>query len=184
VAALNTGNNLLYIIVAAMLAAIAVSGIASAFCLNGLELDLKLPDHIFARKDVAGTVCIRNPRKWIPSLSISAVPVETAKALKRWRWVATTFPVPPWRPPERQWLQLPDRKLRRVAVDSSSGVFHESAYFPLVPPGLQLQAQLPKARTISGKIQSLDTIPFRLPGQDQAPGTRTRGSNLSRSRAI
>src|SRR5690349_8575604 len=59
VAALNTGNNLLYIIVAAMLAAIAVSGIASAFCLNGLELDLKLPDHIFARKDVAGTVCIR-----------------------------------------------------------------------------------------------------------------------------
>src|SRR5258708_7246313 len=48
IAALNTGNNLLYIIVAAMLAAIAVSGIASALCLRRLELDLKIPDHIFA----------------------------------------------------------------------------------------------------------------------------------------
>src|SRR5215469_7043680 len=48
IAALNTGNNLLYIIVAAMLAAIIVSGIASAICLHGLELRLKVPDHIFA----------------------------------------------------------------------------------------------------------------------------------------
>ena len=163
VAALNTGNNLLYIIVAAMLAAIAVSGIASAFCLSGLELDLKLPDHIFARKDVAGTVCIRNPRRWIPSLSISAVPVETANALKRWRWVATTFPVPPWRPPERQWLQLPDRKLRRVAVDSSSGVFHESAYFPLVPPGLQLQAEVKLNFQRRGRYQEKFSLSTRFP---------------------
>src|SRR5437764_138889 len=108
----------------------------AAICLRDLQLDLKLPDHIFACKDIAATVCVRNPRRWMPSLSISAVPVETAKAQKKWRWVATTFPVPPWRPPERQWLRLPDRKLRRVAVDPASGVFHESAYFPLLPPGL------------------------------------------------
>src|SRR6202158_606577 len=140
IAALNTGNNLLYIVVAAMLAAIVVSGIASALCLRGLELELKIPDHIFAETEVPGTVCVRNPRLWIPSLSISATPAEknSDKARKRWSWVATTFPVPPWRPPERQWLQLPDRKLRRVLVDSSSGVFHESAYFPLIPPSVQL----------------------------------------------
>ena len=53
VAALNTGNNLLYMIVAAMLAAIAVSGIASAVCLRGLELDLKIADHIFAGVETA-----------------------------------------------------------------------------------------------------------------------------------
>src|ERR1700746_4016602 len=40
VAALNTGNNLLYVIVAAMLAAILVSGLASAVVLRGLELDV------------------------------------------------------------------------------------------------------------------------------------------------
>src|SRR5580704_13553892 len=43
IAALNTGNNLLYIIVAAMLAAIMVSGFASALVLRDLELDVRLP---------------------------------------------------------------------------------------------------------------------------------------------
>src|SRR6266571_2494242 len=75
IAALNTGNNLLYIIVAAMLAAIVVSGIASSVCLRGLELELKVPEHLFAGTDVAATVCVRNPRRWFPSLSVSAVPV-------------------------------------------------------------------------------------------------------------
>jgi uncharacterized protein (DUF58 family) len=162
VAALNTGNNLLYIVVAAMLAAIAVSGIASALCLRGLELDLKVPDHIFARTDVAATLCVRNPRRWMPSLSISAVPAETAKMRKRWRWVATTFPVPPWRPPERQWLQLPDRKLRRVA-DPSSGVFHESAYFPLLPPETQLQAEVKLNFSKRGRYQEKFSLSTRFP---------------------
>src|SRR5437899_1221100 len=67
IAALNTGNNLLYIIVAAMLAAIIVSGIASSICLSGLELELEVPEHLFAGTDVVATVCVRNPRRGIPS---------------------------------------------------------------------------------------------------------------------
>src|SRR6266699_2317119 len=79
IAALNTGNNLLYIIVAAMLSAIGVSGIASAVSLRGLRLELKLPDHIFAGTEIGATVCVQNPRGWIPSLSISAIPIERNK---------------------------------------------------------------------------------------------------------
>ncbi len=163
IAALNTGNNLLYIIVAAMLAAIAVSGIASAFCLRRLELDLKIPDHIFAGTEIEATVCVRNPRRWVPSLSISAVPIEKSKESKRWRWVATTFPVPPWRPPERQWLQLPDRKLRRVTIGSPSGVFHQSAYFPLIPPGAQLQAEVKLNFRRRGRYQERFSLSTRFP---------------------
>src|SRR6185437_14334074 len=48
IAALNTGNNLLYIIVAILLAAMLVSGIASTVCLRGLELEVRIPEHIFA----------------------------------------------------------------------------------------------------------------------------------------
>ena len=48
IAALNTGNNLLYIIVAAMLAAIMVSGFASAIVLRDLELEVRFPEHVFA----------------------------------------------------------------------------------------------------------------------------------------
>src|SRR5213080_4724970 len=163
IAALNTGNNLLYIIVAAMLAAIVVSGIASSVCLRGLELELRVPEQIFAGTDVAATVCVRNPRRWIPSLSVSAVPVEKQKERLRWRWVATRFPVPPWRPPERQWLQLPDRKLRRVTVDTGSGVFHQSAYFPLVPPGTHLQAEVKLKFRRRGRYQERFSLSTRFP---------------------
>jgi len=163
IAALNTGNNLLYIIVAAMLSAIGVSGIASAVSLRGLQLELKLPDHIFAGTEIGATVCVHNPRLWIPSLSISAIPIERNKQSKRWRWVATTFPVPPWRPPERQWLQLPDRKLRRVTVGSPSGVFHESAYFPLIPPRAKLQAEVKLNFRRRGRYQERFSLSTRFP---------------------
>ena len=163
VAALNTGNNLLYIIVAAMLAAIAVSGLASSICLYRLELDLKIPDHIFAGTEIPATVSVRNPRGWLPSLSVSAVPIEKEKQRNRWRWVATTFPVPPWRPPERQWLQLPDRKLRRVTIGEPSGVFHQSAYFPLIPPRSQLQAEVKLTFRRRGKYQERFSLSTRFP---------------------
>src|ERR1700687_2642215 len=76
VAALNTGNNLLYVIVAAMLAAILVSGVASAIVLRNLELDIRLPDQIFAGRPTQGRILIRNRRRWLPSFSISVVPLK------------------------------------------------------------------------------------------------------------
>lgn len=163
IAALNTGNNLLYVIVATMLAAIAVSGVASALCLRGLELDLKVPEHIFAGVDVAATICVRNPRRWLPSLSVSAVPIEKNKPQKRWQMVATKFPVPPWRPPEKQWLQLPDRKLHRILINNASGVFHESAYFPLLLPGSQLQAEVRLKFPQRGRYQERFSLSTRFP---------------------
>src|ERR1700687_2700779 len=60
VAALNTGNNLLYVIVAAMLAAILVSGVASAIVLRDLELDIRLPEQVFAGRPTLGKIVIRN----------------------------------------------------------------------------------------------------------------------------
>ena len=163
IAALNTGNNLLYIIVATMLAAIAVSGIASSVCLDKLEMELKIPEHIFAGVEVRGTICVRNPRRWLPSLSVSAIPADQKRDRKRWSWVATKFPVPPWRPPERQWLQLPDRKLRRVLVDSGSGVFHESAYFPMLLPKTQLQGEVKLRFRKRGRYQERFSLSTRFP---------------------
>src|SRR6185312_1304539 len=49
IAALNTGNNLLFIVVAAMLAAVLVSGIASTLVLFGLTLRLAIPEHEIGR---------------------------------------------------------------------------------------------------------------------------------------
>src|SRR6058998_2389643 len=68
IAALNTGNNLLYIIVAAMLAAILISGIASAAVLRHLEVELRLPEHVFAGTAFSGAILLRNRRRWVPEL--------------------------------------------------------------------------------------------------------------------
>ncbi len=177
IAALNTGNNLLYIIVAILLAAMLISGVASTVCLRGLELEIRIPEHIFANVEVFGTIAVRNPSRWRPSLSISAIPAETVKEKKKWSWVATRFPVPPWRPPERQWIQLPDRKLRRVTIDTGSGVFHQSAYFPLLPPGTQLQAEVRLRFRRRGRYQERFSLSTRFPF---AFLTKTRRMALSK----
>jgi len=69
VAALNTGNNLLFIVVAAMLGAVLVSGVVSAVMISGLEIELHLPHHVFAGQNYAGAVLVRN-RRWFPAFSI------------------------------------------------------------------------------------------------------------------
>ena len=81
IAALNTGNNLLYIVVAAMLAAILVSGVVSAWVLRWLELDVRLPEHVFAGRAVAGRIVLHNPRRCLPSFSIRVV--STRKKRKK-----------------------------------------------------------------------------------------------------
>src|ERR1700691_3118311 len=69
IAALNTGNNLLYIVVAAMLAAILVSGVISALVLRGLELNVRLPNQVFAGREITGSVELHNNRRFLPSFS-------------------------------------------------------------------------------------------------------------------
>jgi uncharacterized protein (DUF58 family) len=143
IAALNTGNNLLYIIVAAMLAAILVSGLASAAVLHDLELDVRLPEHVFAGRATLGRIVLRNPRRWLPSFSVSVVPIKQSRGAKHWQWLPTTFAVPPGRPPEKQWLKLPDRRLRRIsAKQAPPDIFEGAAYFPYVPAGGELKADL------------------------------------------
>jgi len=145
IAALNTGNNLLYIVVAAMLAAILVSGFVSAWVLRYLELDIHLPEHVFAGRPVFGRIELRNPRRLLPSFSVRVVSTrkKRKKTAKQWQWEATTFRFPFNRPPDQQWLQIPDRRLRRVTVlPPPPGIFQGMAYFPFLPPHSEANADV------------------------------------------
>lgn len=145
IAALNTGNNLLYIVVAAMLAAIIVSGYVSALILRRLELDMHLPEHVFAARPVLGRIVLRNPRKTLPSFSVRVVSrrKKKRKLSKEWQWEAATFAFPFNRPQEEQWLQIPDWKLRRVErISPPPGIFPGMAYFPFVPPKTEATADV------------------------------------------
>jgi uncharacterized protein (DUF58 family) len=145
IAALNTGNNLLYIVVAAMLAAILVSGMVSAVVLRRLELDVRVPEHVFAGRAVPGRIVLRNPRRFLPSFSIFVLSTRKSrkKPEKQWRWERATFAFPFNRPREEQWLRLPDRRLRRVTIaPDPPGIFPGIAYFPFLPPRKELSADL------------------------------------------
>jgi uncharacterized protein (DUF58 family) len=146
IAALNTGNNLLYIVVAAMLAAILVSGIVSALVLRGLELQVRLPEHVFAGRSVVGRIALHNSRRFLPSFSIRVVPArrkKEKKPRKQWRWEPATFAFPPNRAPENQWLKLRDWRVKRVhVIPPAPGIFEGMIYFPYLPPGANLTADL------------------------------------------
>src|ERR1700680_35217 len=69
-AAFLSANNLLFLILAAMLSTLLVSGFISKLGLAGLELDLVLPEHISARRKVRAGIRLKNLKTWIPSFSI------------------------------------------------------------------------------------------------------------------
>jgi uncharacterized protein (DUF58 family) len=155
IAALNTGNNLLYIVVAALLSAILVSGIASALVLRNLELEVNLPERVFAERPMLARLVLRNERKWLPSFSIRVVPAKR-KAVKRWRWEAYTLGVPRNRPPESQWIRVPDRRLRRVLETPDKPILQQAVYFPFLAAGQQLRADLEMTFPARGRYSDKD----------------------------
>jgi uncharacterized protein (DUF58 family) len=69
-AAVNTGNNLLFLVLGCLLAGILISGVLSRAVLTGIELRLELPERLFAEQPVLATVEIRNEKEIWPSLSL------------------------------------------------------------------------------------------------------------------
>jgi uncharacterized protein (DUF58 family) len=143
VAALNTGNNLLFIVVSAMLAAIIVSGVASAAMLQRVEMELTLPEHVFANDGVIGRGNLRNTSRWWPAFSISIVPPKVKAARIRWVLHRSMFRWPPKAAPEQQWLKVPDLYLSRVVIPAvRAEILKDPVYFPYVPPNASANAEV------------------------------------------
>jgi len=78
-AALNTGNNLLFMILASLLAGIIISGVVSRMVLTGVELSLELPEHIFAGQPILATAELRNEKQSLPSFSLLMIGEQEQK---------------------------------------------------------------------------------------------------------
>lgn len=72
-ASVNTGNNLLFMILACSLAGILISGILSRAVLTGIDLKFDLPEHIFAEQPVLAELELRNEKQAWPSFSLRVV---------------------------------------------------------------------------------------------------------------
>ncbi|MCU1232634.1 MAG: hypothetical protein JWP63_601, partial [Candidatus Solibacter sp.] len=68
--AIVSANNLLFLIAAAMMATLLISGLVSRLCLAGLELDFQVPEHIPAGRSVPARLFVRNHKWLLPSFSI------------------------------------------------------------------------------------------------------------------
>src|SRR6185437_11343271 len=140
IAALNTANNVLFIVLAAMLAAIIVSGLASAAVIRRLDLDMAMPQNAFAGKPVAVRVRLTNPRLWMPAFSVKVfTPAGKKKRVPEWEWQKTEFIFPR----RRQWLRLPDYTLRRKApAQRTAQLLTRPVYFPYVGARDTAEAQV------------------------------------------
>ena len=82
-AALNTGNNLLFVTLACLLGGILISGIISQVVLSGVELRLDLPEHIFAKQPVLALAELENHKTMLPSFSLRLVGSGTSRSQRK-----------------------------------------------------------------------------------------------------
>ncbi len=83
VAAVNTGNNLFYLLLAMMLSLIVVSGLLSEQCVRRLNFHRHVPDLIMANEPTMVTVSLTNRSRWLPSFSIRLLDVAYGQDLDR-----------------------------------------------------------------------------------------------------
>lgn len=82
-AAINTGNNLLYLLLAMMLSLIVMSGVLSEQCLRRLYIQRRLPEHIFAGFPGTAYFSIANRKSRLPSFSIRILDVIDEQLIDR-----------------------------------------------------------------------------------------------------
>jgi uncharacterized protein (DUF58 family) len=75
-AAINTSNNLLYMILSALLAVMLLSGFLSGLNFRVLSLRARLPEYCFAKQPFQMTVAVKNPKRVFPTFSLSVGAVD------------------------------------------------------------------------------------------------------------
>jgi uncharacterized protein (DUF58 family) len=119
-AALNTGNNLLFLILSSLIAVILMSGILSSITLSGVAMRLELPEHIFAGRAVRALVELENEKLTLPSFSLR---VEAAK--KKNSPAAALLDTPVYFP----YLPKRDRVRRSVPITfARRGTYRQDAF--------------------------------------------------------
>jgi hypothetical protein len=73
-AAINTSNNLLYIVLSALLAVLILSGFLSALNFRSVGTAIRIPSHCYAGEPFPITVQVRNEKTVFPTFAISFEP--------------------------------------------------------------------------------------------------------------
>jgi uncharacterized protein (DUF58 family) len=148
-AALNTGNNLLFMVLACLLAGLLISGLLSRVVLGGIDVSLELPEHIFARRTNLAVAELHNEKQMTPSFSISLVSEDAPQAKKN----TLASPLPKILDRPVYFPYIPHRQTVRQSVELTfprRGVYRQDA--------LGLRTRFPfgflqKTRRVNSKIE-------------------------------
>lgn len=150
VAAINTGNNMLYLALSMNLSLVILSGVLSEWCIRGLSVRVRHAAEAFASRDSLLAVTCASGRKRFPSLSVTCMlSIDGAPCAVRFPEIpagGSVTRVVSWRP------------ARRGAVSSASGTV--STLFPF--------ALFEKSADIAGDVV---LVVYPRPAEAQRPET-------------
>ena len=173
VAAINTGNNLFYLLLAMMLSLILVSGIVAEYCLRRLEFSRHLPDLLFANEPATATLVVKNRKARLPSFSLQIVDVHSGHDGE------PRMEIPQLAPQASTLLSYPLLAKRRgqwrldgvqVATAFPFGLFVKKAFYPVEASIIVCPQIAPLADT---RLQQLLTT-----GRELTLNRRGYGSDL------
>jgi hypothetical protein len=125
-AAMNTGNNLLFMVLACLLAGLLISGLLSRIVLGGIEVRLELPEHIFSQRTILAVAELYNSKQVTPSFSVSLVSEEAPKGRKN----ASARPAPPILDRPVYFPYIPHQQTIRQTVELTfprRGIYRQDA---------------------------------------------------------
>ena len=172
-AAINTGNNLLFLILACLVASILMSGILSSITLAGVEMRLELPEHIFAGQMVRGSVELENEKAMLPSFSLRVEGVKKKEAA-----TAALLPTPVYFP------YLPRQEAVKQSVPlqfARRGLYQQEAFRIVTrfPFGFLQKARRLDLKSEALVYPSVEATPELL---DVLPGIQGAIESLSKGR--
>lgn len=150
VAAINTGNNMLYLALSMNLSLVILSGVLSEWCIRGLSVRVRHAAEAYASRDSLLAVTCASGRTRFPSLSVScALSIDGATLAVRFPEVpagGSVTRVVSWRP------------ARRGAISGASGVV--STLFPF--------ALFEKSADVAGDVS---LVVYPRPAEAEGPET-------------
>jgi uncharacterized protein (DUF58 family) len=172
-AAINTGNNLFYLLLAMMLSLIVLSGFLSEQCLRRLEFHRHLPEYLFANAPATVTLRIANRKSYVPSMSLRLLDVVAGQDLDRGIHLSHLAP----RSSRLiSYLLLAPRRGRyefdgvRVITPFPFGLFHKKAFYTFKASVIVCPEMIPLPEL---RLHELSAV-----GQHQSLARRGPGNSL------
>ncbi|MGC3975447.1 MAG: DUF58 domain-containing protein [Nitrospira sp.] len=173
IAAVNTGNNLFYLLLAMMLSLIVLSGLLSEQCVRRLEFHRHLPDTLFVNQPATATLWIANRKAHLPGISLRFLDVASGQDrdcgihLTHLAPGASTLRAYPLLIRRRGRYQLDGV---RVVTPFPFGLFHKKAFYPQEANVVVCPALIPLPSMLVQDIQAI--------GHDHALARRGPGNSL------